>query len=100
MTDAGGPTRRRPVARTSGPDATLRQGARPILYLYRCPRFSAWLTVNACAALRTSDGPRGPEHRYAREQEQPRELHPCSGCPGVLELRARGETPAPRRLAT
>ena len=68
------------------------------LLLYRCPRLSAWLSVNACTALRSSTGPRGPQHRYDRtDLEQPREVRPCSGCPGVLELRARRETPKPRR---
>jgi hypothetical protein len=52
MTPPGGPTRRRREARTSAPEATLRQSARPILLLYRCPLPAAWLTVNACTALR------------------------------------------------
>ena len=86
-------------------------GPAPGLLVYRCNAFAAWLSVSTCTALKLREKPppgasRVPESVtpegpvFAGLRALGRRLSPCVGCPGVVELRARRETPAPRRLAT
>jgi hypothetical protein len=92
--------RRSVAAPTPGSDlgASAPQRATPgaPLLLYRCPPFEAWIGVHVCVALRTRGGPEDPRYPAAGRKVPA----VCTACPGVLELRRRRLTPAPRRIAT
>ena len=81
------------------------------LVLYHCPPFAAWISVNACVALKLREKPppgasRVPENVtaegpvFAGLRALGRRLSPCLACPGVVALRERRKTPKPRRIET
>ena len=85
--------------------------ARTPVTLYRCPPFAAWISVNACTAIKLREKPapgasRVPENVtaegpvFAGLRALGRRLSPCLACPGVVALRERRKTPKPRRIET